>query len=214
MSVPREVFCLLPADKAADLRVFDNPDVDGISIRQSWEKMNPADGSYDWTYLDTEIYNRHTAAGRLAVLAWKMAHRHLLNRHPKPACLGGDLGVDHCAYGAFPALVSMCGIPHKVSRSLAPRTSHGSSEDVSLVNSKSLRQRNKLQAERGTTSNAADREHKYRHHNARTRHQPHRSRQVLLNLLHQKLERPNLFYQHLPREVDPAISTSNCRNFD
>src|SRR6266446_10786734 len=55
MSLPRGVFCLLPSAKSGDSRCFDNADVDGISIRQSWEQMNPADGTYDWTYLDSQI---------------------------------------------------------------------------------------------------------------------------------------------------------------
>ena len=67
MSVPRGVFCLLPSGRAGNSTVFDNPDVDGISIRQSWEQMNPADGSYDWTYLDGQI-DRATTAGKMISL--------------------------------------------------------------------------------------------------------------------------------------------------
>jgi len=47
--------------------VFDNRDVDGISIRQSWEQMNPADGSYDWTFLDSQI-DPATTAGKMISL--------------------------------------------------------------------------------------------------------------------------------------------------
>jgi glycosyl hydrolase family 42 (putative beta-galactosidase) len=67
MSVPRGVFCLLPSGKSGNSTVFDNPDVDGISIRQAWEQMNPADGIYDWTYLDGQI-DRATAAGKMISL--------------------------------------------------------------------------------------------------------------------------------------------------
>src|SRR5262245_444509 len=67
MSVPRGVFCLLPSGRAGNSTVFNNPDVDGISIRQSWEQMNPADGIYDWTYLDSQI-GRATTAGKMISL--------------------------------------------------------------------------------------------------------------------------------------------------
>ena len=67
MSVPRGVFCLLASGKAGNSTVFNNPDVDGISVRQSWEQMNPAEGTYDWTYLDSQI-DRATTAGKMISL--------------------------------------------------------------------------------------------------------------------------------------------------
>jgi hypothetical protein len=67
--VPRGVFCLLPAGQglAQHSPVYSDPDVDGISVRQSWANLEPAEGVYDWTYLDTVIA-RSAAAGKPVLL--------------------------------------------------------------------------------------------------------------------------------------------------
>ena len=42
--------------------------------------------------------NRDFAACRLAVPAWKMAHRHLLDGHAESGYLSEDFRVNHCAH--------------------------------------------------------------------------------------------------------------------
>jgi Beta-galactosidase len=52
--VPRGVFCLQPSAQGTgrDPYVYSDPDVDGISVRQKWGDLEPAEGVYNWTYLD------------------------------------------------------------------------------------------------------------------------------------------------------------------
>jgi Beta-galactosidase len=67
--VPRGVFCLQPAGQGTgrDPFVYSDPDVDGISVRQDWAALEPAEGLYDWRYLDNVIA-RGAAAGKAVFL--------------------------------------------------------------------------------------------------------------------------------------------------
>ena len=49
--VPQGVFCLLPSGQGngRDPFVYSDPDVDGISVRQKWGDLEPAESVYDWT---------------------------------------------------------------------------------------------------------------------------------------------------------------------
>jgi len=47
--------------------VLANPDVDGISLRQDWSALEPADGTYDFTFLDTAVA-ACSAAGKQVLL--------------------------------------------------------------------------------------------------------------------------------------------------
>jgi hypothetical protein len=64
---PRGVFSLSNADRIANETVLNNPDVDGISIRQGWASLEPAEGVFDWTFLDSEVA-RAAAAGKWVML--------------------------------------------------------------------------------------------------------------------------------------------------
>lgn len=64
--VPRGVFCLLPSGKVGKARTFTNPDIEGISIRQDWSELEPREGVFDWTYLDSMVAK--SAAGNKKVL--------------------------------------------------------------------------------------------------------------------------------------------------
>ena len=75
--VPRGVFCLLPAGQKCSSSALANPNVDGISIRQAWSDLEPTEGHYDWTYLDTEIA-RAASAGKPVLLR-------ILTQSSKPA---------------------------------------------------------------------------------------------------------------------------------
>ena len=49
--IPRGVFCLQPSGQGTgqDPYVYSDPDVDGISVRQKWGDLEPAEGVYDWS---------------------------------------------------------------------------------------------------------------------------------------------------------------------
>ena len=65
--VPRGVFTLSTSDKAAKQDVLDNPNVDGLSIRAGWVGLEPTEGVFDWTFLDSEVA-RAAAAGKAVLL--------------------------------------------------------------------------------------------------------------------------------------------------
>jgi hypothetical protein len=47
--------------------VLNNPNVDGISIRQDWKDLEPTEASYNWSFLDSEVA-RAAAAGKSVLL--------------------------------------------------------------------------------------------------------------------------------------------------
>ena len=47
--------------------VLHNPDVDGVSIRQAWADLEPSEGAFDWSFLDSEV-SRAAAAGKQVLL--------------------------------------------------------------------------------------------------------------------------------------------------
>lgn len=66
--VPRGVFSLVPNDGVpASDTVLANPDVTGISIRYGWLGLEPTEGVYNWTFLDSEVA-RAAAAGKTVLL--------------------------------------------------------------------------------------------------------------------------------------------------
>ena len=65
--VPHGVFSLSGSDNAANQPVLDNPDVDGISVRAGWAGLEPAEGVFDWTFVDSEVA-RAAAAGKKVLL--------------------------------------------------------------------------------------------------------------------------------------------------
>ncbi len=65
--VPRGVFSLSGAGAACRTVVLDNPNVDGVSIRQDWQDLEPTEGVYNWTFLDAEVA-RIAASGKKILL--------------------------------------------------------------------------------------------------------------------------------------------------
>jgi Beta-galactosidase len=65
--VPRGVFSLGTSGKAASDTVLANPDVTAISVRYGWVDLEPTEGVYNWTFLDSEVA-RATAAGKQVLL--------------------------------------------------------------------------------------------------------------------------------------------------
>lgn len=66
-AVPRGVFSLSPAGVACRDNVLTNPSVDGVGIRQDWKDLEPAEGVFKWTFLDSEVA-RAAAAGKMVLL--------------------------------------------------------------------------------------------------------------------------------------------------
>ncbi len=65
--VPQGVFSLSNSDRAAQQAVLDNPDVDGVSIRVGWVTLEPTEGAFDWTFVDSEV-SRAAGAGKVVLL--------------------------------------------------------------------------------------------------------------------------------------------------
>ena len=49
------------------LRARSNPDVVGVSIRQDWADLEPSEGSFNWSFLDSEVA-KAAAAGKDVLL--------------------------------------------------------------------------------------------------------------------------------------------------
>jgi hypothetical protein len=64
---PRGVFSLSPAGVPCRDAILSNPSVDGISLRQNWNDLEPSEGVYNWSFLDAEI-ERVAAAGKMVLL--------------------------------------------------------------------------------------------------------------------------------------------------
>jgi hypothetical protein len=65
--VPEGVFSLGISDKPCTETVLANANVTGISIRCGWRDLEPTEGVYDWTFLDSEIAGA-AAAGKQVIL--------------------------------------------------------------------------------------------------------------------------------------------------
>lgn len=61
------VFSLGTADKAASQIALDNPDVAGMSIRQGWASLEPTEGNFNFSFLDSEVA-RAASAGKKVIL--------------------------------------------------------------------------------------------------------------------------------------------------
>jgi len=53
--IPRGVFSLAASGQVASNNALANPDVVGMSIRQDWAALEPSEGNFDWSYLDSEV---------------------------------------------------------------------------------------------------------------------------------------------------------------
>lgn len=65
--VPRGVFSLSPTGKIASQTALDNPNIMGVSIRFDWSTLEPTEGVFDFTFLDSEVA-RAAAAGKKVML--------------------------------------------------------------------------------------------------------------------------------------------------
>lgn len=53
--VPLGVFSIANVGKQPQATVLANPDVDGVSLRQDWAGLEPTEGNFDFSYLDTAV---------------------------------------------------------------------------------------------------------------------------------------------------------------
>jgi len=67
VSIPRGVFASIQAGTPTGSSILSNPDVDGISLRNGWDAVNPSEDVYDWSYFDAEIA-RARAAGKKVLI--------------------------------------------------------------------------------------------------------------------------------------------------
>ncbi len=59
--MPRGVFSLFGTGTPAANDALNNPAVAGISIRQNWADLEPSEGNFDWSFLDSEVAKAATA---------------------------------------------------------------------------------------------------------------------------------------------------------
>ena len=75
--VPRGVFCIANVGKDPLPGVLANPNVDGISLRQDWASLEPTEGNFDFSYLDTTVASC-AASGKMVLIR-------IGSQSPKPA---------------------------------------------------------------------------------------------------------------------------------
>jgi Beta-galactosidase len=66
-AVPKGVFSLGTAGHPCAEKVLQDPDVDGVSIRQDWAELEPSESAFNWSFLDSEV-SRAAAAGKQVLL--------------------------------------------------------------------------------------------------------------------------------------------------
>ncbi len=66
-AVPKGVFSLSETGSPCSPLILANPNVDGVSVRQDWKDLEPTEGTYDWSFLDSEVA-RVAAAGKQVLL--------------------------------------------------------------------------------------------------------------------------------------------------
>lgn len=65
--IPRGVFSLFGDGQPATQSALDDPNVVGISVRQGWADLEPSEGNFNWSFLDSEVA-KAAAAGKLVML--------------------------------------------------------------------------------------------------------------------------------------------------
>ncbi len=65
--IPRGIFSLGGSGNKASASALADPDVVGITIRQDWADLEPTEGQFDFSFLDSEVA-RATAAGKQILL--------------------------------------------------------------------------------------------------------------------------------------------------
>lgn len=66
-AIPRGIFSLGTSGKPTGAEVLESPNITGISIRYGWTDLEPTEGVFNWTYLDSEV-GRATTAGKQVLL--------------------------------------------------------------------------------------------------------------------------------------------------
>src|SRR4029077_5038568 len=66
-TIPKGVFALIKAGAPTGSSALSNPDVDGISLREGWDAVNPSEDVYDWSYFDAEITKAQNAGKKVLI---------------------------------------------------------------------------------------------------------------------------------------------------
>ncbi|HEX5417555.1 MAG TPA: beta-galactosidase [Chloroflexota bacterium] len=51
----RGIYAVLKHDRGASLATLSNPNADGIVVRTYWSSVEPTEGQYDWSFLDSQV---------------------------------------------------------------------------------------------------------------------------------------------------------------
>src|SRR5262249_28654624 len=51
----RGIYAVLKHNRGASFATLTNPSVDGIVVRTYWSSVEPAEGQYDWAFLDRQV---------------------------------------------------------------------------------------------------------------------------------------------------------------
>ena len=55
------------AKEKEDLQAFQNPSVDGIYLRDDWADIEPTEGTYDWSYIDSQVATADAAHKKIEI---------------------------------------------------------------------------------------------------------------------------------------------------
>lgn len=65
--IPQGIFSLGQSGQPISSDILAHPHVKGVSVRQQWPDLEPSEGAYDWSYLDSQIA-RAAKAGKMVLL--------------------------------------------------------------------------------------------------------------------------------------------------
>ena len=73
--IPQGVFSLSNSNAPCNGAVLTNLSVDGVSIRQDWKDLEPTEGEFDFSFLDSEVVRVAAAGKRILLRIGTQAHK-------------------------------------------------------------------------------------------------------------------------------------------
>jgi Beta-galactosidase len=64
---PSGVYALSNGKKITPQAVLENPNVDGLALRYSWDELEPREGVFDWSRLDAQIAAAHSHGKKISL---------------------------------------------------------------------------------------------------------------------------------------------------
>jgi len=61
------VYSLSAVDQPASSKVYENPFIAGIAVRTLWQTLEPTEGQFDWSFIDSEIQTAATAGKKVSI---------------------------------------------------------------------------------------------------------------------------------------------------